>query len=402
MEEKTLVESPKEVTFAITPPKPEYIINELGQKVRVFDWEDYQNRIRRRLVYKGNVDLNNKRLIVKHTWGIGDLLYVTCALRGLKQKFPSVKISVICSHPDILEGNPDVDDYWHWQEAGSLMELFDDAREWYWLDYDVPLKGGFDYKRHLRTKPEFNEFILQLANKPPGDLNDDERAFLDQASNSTVNRYKMIALDLYCLHAYINPKVRTVYYYPKAEELDFAERFFRPARKVGLRPIVLMPHTSTIFKDYPHWKKVIEILCDEPYHWVVLDGRITNEWAKIGAMVSDCSGAFRLRHSIAVAIAADLFCCSDTGLLYARASQGGKCVSLYGPHEPDPFLHYFPTVKGLRVKHVTGLLPNVEKCCTIPCYIDVQNCRSGPRRPPPCMEQLDPYLVASVIRDSLA
>ena len=400
MEQEESLEQPK-VTFAVTPPKPEYIINELGQKVRIFDWEDYQNRLRRRLVYKGDVDLNNKKLIVKHTWGIGDLMYVTCALRGLKEKFPKVNITVISSYPELLEGNPDVDVAWHWQALSSFLELFDAVEDWYWLDYDVPFKGGFDYKRHLRTKPYFNEFIMQLSEKSIKDLNEDEKAFLDQASNSVINRYRMIALDLYCLHAYVEPKVKTVYYYPKPEELKFAREFYRHLRKAGLRPIVLMPHSSTIFKDYPHWKKVINILRDEPYHWLILDGYATNEWSGIGSMVSDCSGAFKLRHSAALAIEADLLCCSDTGLLYIRASQGGRCVSLYGPHESEPFLHYFPSVKGLRVDYVIGVLPNVEKCCTVPCYIDVQNCRSGPRRPPPCLEQLDPEVVATTIRDML-
>lgn len=93
--------------------QPEIILNELGQKVRVYEWSDYQRRLSLRKPLTKDVDLNGKHLIIRHTWGIGDVLYSTAALRGLKAKFPDCKISYISVFPDVLENNPDMDNNLH-------------------------------------------------------------------------------------------------------------------------------------------------------------------------------------------------------------------------------------------------------------------------------------------------
>jgi ADP-heptose:LPS heptosyltransferase len=158
-----------------------------------------------------------------------------------------------------------------------------------------------------------------------------------------------------------------------------------------------------VYKDYPHWRKVIKILENEPYHWIILDHRFDPAaWGELGSKVTDCSGAFKLRYSAAVAIESDLFCSSDTGLLYVRLSQGKKAISLYGPHEPFPFLaHFQPHARGLRVPYVTGLLPDGQKSCSVGCFIDVSGCH-GKGQYSPCMDQLAPEVVAAEIRSALA
>lgn len=374
---------------------PQMVVNEFGQKVRVYEWEEYQRRLQNRKSWKGDVDLNGKTLVVRHTWGIGDILYMTSALRGLKEKFPKVIIRVICSCPEVLDGNPDVDEVHHWLQFNELMGIGDDMeKEWYWLDYDVPLKGGFDYKIHLRTKPQLNEFLVHLLKKDPKELTGDERDFVDQASNAVITRYRMVALDMYCWHAHVDPPNKSVWYYPRPDELEFAREFFKPIRARGFKPIVLIPHTSTPYKDYPYWKEVVKIL-PKNYFWVILGAHLGSSGRWIGENVADCSGAFRIRHSAALCIEADLVCSSDTGLTYTRLARGGKAVMTYGPHHWEPFLHYFPSAKGLRVEKLTKT-PGMEGMCSSACFIDTSSCRrSG--SPAPCLQELDPELVAKAI-----
>ena len=125
-----------------------------------------------------------------------------------------------------------------------------------------------------------------------------------------------------------------------------------------------------------------------------MDSHIKEPW--IGTNISNFSGAFTLREAIALIIEADLNCSSDTGFLYPKAARGGKCIVTYGPHEPEPFLVYFPSAVGMRVPYVTGLLPNREQSCTTGCFIDTTSCRPG-GGVPPCLEQLAPRVVADQI-----
>jgi ADP-heptose:LPS heptosyltransferase len=376
---------------------PTILTDEFGKKVVEYSWEEYQRRLVQRKPLTADVDLNGKVLIIKHTWGIGDILYSTPAVKELKRKFPTCKIYYICVNPDILENNPDVDRAYHYMEFGSLSELGDSLVEdgdWYWLDYDVPLKGGYDYKVNLRTKPQLNEFMLSLLLRNPKELSGDEKEFVNQASSSVITRYKMVALDMYCKHAFVDPVEKSVYYYPYDHELEVARRFMQPIWDKGYKAITLMPHASTNFKDYPHWREVIR-LCPPNYFWLVLDNYNRGvSWS--GPNIQDCSGLFRTRPAAALVIEADLNCSSDTGFLYPRAARGKPCVVTYGPHEPEPFLHYFPSAHGLRVEHVIGLLPDGAPSCTTGCYIDTTSCKGG-SRVSPCLDQLSPELVSKKI-----
>lgn len=381
------------------PKEPEYVINALNQKVRVYDWEDYQRRLSIRKPFTRNDDLNGKTILINHTWGVGDVLYMTSALRGLKEKFPKCKIYVQCIFPEILEGNPDVDKVVHYMDFDATTELLDNFdEEWFWLDYDSPLKGGEDYKIHLRTKPQLNEFMQSLLRKDPNTLNQDERDFVNQASTSVITRYQRIALDMYCNHAYVNPSKKSVWYYPTEHELLMAKRFIDPLRDKGKKVITLMPHSSTKYKDYPHWKRVVE-LCPSNYYWLIMDSFVRPEEPWIGTNMYNLSGAFKLRQAAAIVIEGDLNCSSDTGLLYPKAARGGKCVVTYGPHEPEPFLHYFPSAYGLRVEHIKHTEGMIGMCST-GCFIDTESCHVK-GQPAPCLQELSPEVVSQKIMDLL-
>lgn len=379
--------------------QPITIQNEFGQKVRCYDWKYYQRKMNLRKPLREDTDLSGKRLVIKHTWGIGDIFYMTAALYALKKKFPTCKLTVITTYPDVLEHNPAVDQILHYMDSPSIVDLAESIKEdWYWLDYDTPLKGGYDYKIHLRTKPALNEFLVKLLKETPDDLSDDERDFVNQASTSVISRYKMVALDMYCWHAHIKePDAnRTIHYYPQDYELEMAKRFLAPIKENGFKIITLMPHSSTIYKDYPHWKKVIN-LCPPNYFWLVLNNfpRVGETWA--GPNIFDASGAFKIRQSAALVIEGDLNCSSDTGLLYPRAARGGPCVVTYGPHEPEPFLHYFPSAYGMRIDHIRET-KGMEGMCSVGCYIDQTSCHKGGEFAP-CLWELSPQKVADKIQE---
>jgi len=383
------------------PKDYKIIVNEFGQKVRQYEWDEFQRRLQLRKPWKGDADLNGKVLVVRHTWGIGDVLYTTPALHELKRQFPNCTIRYICSHPDILENNPDVDHAHHWMQFDDFMEIGDVVREdWYWLDYDVPLKGGYDYKIHLRSKPQMNEFMVKLLTKKVSDLNYDERAFIDQASSSVIQRYRLVALDMYCWHAHVDPPDKTVYYYPYNHELEQARQFLAPLKKQGYKVITLMPHSSSPYKDYPHWREVVRLL-PKTYFWLLLDSQVRDVDLWRGMNIYDCSAMFKLRQAIALVLEADMCCSSDTGVIYPRLAQGKPAVVTYGPHEPQPFLHYFqPQAHGLRVPKLTWT-PGMEGMCSVGCYIDTQSChKSG--LPAPCLQELEPTRVAEEIRALLS
>jgi ADP-heptose:LPS heptosyltransferase len=379
----------------------EIITNDFGQKVRCYDWSEYQRKVARRKPWTGKTDLNGHTLVIRHTWGIGDVLYSTPAIHALKQKFPQASLRYICVHPDILENNPDLDEVYHYMDYDRVTDLSDrlDAagKDWYWLDYDVPIKGGYDYKIHLRTKPQLNEHMMELIRRDPKKLTGDEKAFVDQASSAVISRYQKIALDMYCWHAFVDPPEKSVHYYPYDHELEQARQFLKPLRHQGRKVILLMPHASTTYKDYPHWRAVVE-RTSQKYFWVVMDAYMRGKpWS--GPNVYDCSGVFRLRQAAALVIEADLCCSSDTGLLYPRAARNKPCVVTYGPHEPEPFLHYFPTAHGLRIP-VLKSTPGMIGQCSVGCYIDTTSCYQGGSHAP-CLVELDPSVVAAKITELL-
>lgn len=375
------------------------IINERGQTVREYTWEEYRQKINRRTHYTGKEDLTNKTLVVKHTWGVGDILYSTPALKALKEKFSGLKIIYVCGYPDVLRENPDVDEVHHWMEVDDLMDFVSERGEtWYFLNYDVPLKGGFDYKINLRTKPQLNEYLVSLIKKDPKTLVNQERQFVEQATSIAIPRYKMVALDIYCWHAFVNPEVKSVYYYPTEAELDWAKVFLSRMKALNKTVVILMPNSSTRYKDYPHWKEVIKLLPQNLF-WIVMGGNPKQNDPWSGSNVADCRGAFRIRESFALCLEADLTCSSDTGLFYPRAALGRPCVVTYGPHEPEPFLHYFPSARGLRIKKLEST-PGMIGMCSVGCYIDTEGCKeSGDFAP--CLKELKPDEVANTITEVL-
>jgi len=382
-----------------TSEKPKTYMGEFNQPVREYDWQDFQNRLKMRMPYTGKEDLNGETMVVRHCWGLGDVLYMTPALKAIKEKFPKMRLITITNFPDILKDNPAVDENCHWLQFEDFMDLADKLKfkKWYFVSYDVPLKGGFDYKIHLRTQPKLNEHLMDLLKKDPKTLSGDDKVFVDCASSTLINRYKMVALDLYCYHLHVDPPVKSVYYYPTESELEFARNFMKPLRAKGYKIVTLMPHTSTMFKDYPHWKEVIRE-CPKNYYWLILGGKRHDGENWNGLNMFDCGGAFNLRQSAAIVIEADMACSSDTGLTYTRLARGGKAVMTYGPHEPEPFLHYFPSAKGLRVESVSGLREG--PCCTVGCYIDTTACRPGGGYPP-CLDQLSPKRVADAVQEQM-
>jgi ADP-heptose:LPS heptosyltransferase len=382
----------------------EIITNERGQKVRHYTWENYKKRLGMRKEFTKDTDLNDKTLVINHTWGLGDILYLTPALYGLKKKFPRSTLIFICRFPSILEGNPYVDRVIHFLDYDTTEDLYDKMEvDWYYLDYDSPLKGGLDYKINLRTRPQLNEFMVSLLRKSPSELNADENDFVRQASHSVIQRYKHIALDTYCQHAHIGPEdmtreERTVYYYPTELELKKARAFLEGLRQKTYKIITLLPHASTQYKDYPHWKEVIR-LCPKNYFWLIMDSHIRKDEPWFGPNMANLSGAFTLRDSAAIIIEADLNCSSDTGLLYPKAARGGNCVVTYGPHEPEPFLEYFPSAHGLRIGRLLYTEGMIGMCST-GCFIDTESCHIK-GKPAPCLQELPPEVVAGKIMELL-
>lgn len=376
------------------------IQNDYGQQVRVIEWNDLMLRVSARKPFTGKEDLSGKFLVVRHTWGIGDILYSTPALRGLREKFPDVKIVYITSQPDVLKNNPDVYKILHFAEVDDLLDMGEilETKEWYLLDYDTPLKGGYDYKINLRPKPQINEYMMSLLKRDPKTLAPQEREFYAQASNAVITRYKMVALNMYVQHAFVKPEKMTVYYYPLPEELSWARNFLDPIRATGKKPIILIPQTSTRFKDYPNWREVIRLL-PKNLVWIIMGAHKyqDSDWSQDN--VFDCQGAFQLRQSFALCIEADLVCASDTGLFYPRAALGKPVVATYGPHDALPFLHYFPSAHGLRIEKLKQDHGSVKAGqCSVGCYVDNVGCKSADSYSP-CLTELAPEVVAAKVEE---
>jgi ADP-heptose:LPS heptosyltransferase len=354
------------------------VINAMGQAVKVMDFAELQALQGFVHKYERGMDLSDKRLVVRHTWGIGDTLFATPVVKELKRLYPTCKIAFASSWPDVLKHNPDVDDILPVGEfnAGDWVHRFG-GHIWV-LDFNLPgLKDG-------RVSPKISEHLLELLRRQPAQLNNHEREFITRSRSLYTGRYKQIVLDAYCERAGVNPEVKTVYYYPTDEELQRLQGFISGFRNENRRVIVLSPSSSSLLKDYPYWNDVIRQI-PITTTWLLV-GNPHDRWPNPSKPnVIDLRGALKLRESAALTLVADLLCCSDTGLLYVRASKNLPCIALYGPHEPEAFLKYFPSVLGLRSTTV----------CSVGCGVDAVACSDSTSAP--CMTALKPELVAAHI-----
>ncbi|MDO8601453.1 MAG: hypothetical protein Q7R46_02080, partial [bacterium] len=97
-----------------------------------------------------------KNILIIHTWGIGDLVMFTPALRALRDNFPDAVIDVLVTHQavvaDVLEANRTVNEIikFHWKKRNIFEKLnlvlrlrkkqYDWAIVTSWTN---PMKGGF-------------------------------------------------------------------------------------------------------------------------------------------------------------------------------------------------------------------------------------------------------------------
>ena len=59
--------------------------------------------------------------------GIGKNIMATAPLRGIRQKYPDSKITIVASHPEVFRGNPHVDEIYAMQATPNFYENHKDA-----------------------------------------------------------------------------------------------------------------------------------------------------------------------------------------------------------------------------------------------------------------------------------
>lgn len=374
-----------------------YIINEKGQQVEEYEGlKEFFGLQKSKKAFAPGMDLNDKILVLKHTWGIGDCFFLTAAIRALKTEHPQVYIAVIVRYTDIFRGNPDVDEILDWRLVPDNFEMSrrfkDRGKDWILLDYDCMLKAGYDLRLHSRQEPVFNDYIDFLSQKDY--LEPYEEAFLRQSPTSTIREYGIPVLDLYAKHAGVELTEKTVFYFPSARELQKARTLLDRAQ--GAKKIVLVPRTSTLHKDYPHWAEVIAAFPE--CSWFI----VGNAWGECPTLpnVYNLTESCHLRDSLALCLEADLLCSGDTGCVYPRAALGKPCLVICGAVEPWGFYSYFPSVLGLRIDALRTT-SGMQGFCSVGCMIDTLPCFPG-SPPPPCLQELGAEVVISKVNGLLA
>lgn len=83
-----------------------------------------------------------RRILVRRGGGIGDLLMLTPALRGLRARYPHAEIVVATDYPEIFENNPAINLVWDLRRGGVIPGKFD-------LKYDPKYERSYPLREHI-------------------------------------------------------------------------------------------------------------------------------------------------------------------------------------------------------------------------------------------------------------
>ncbi len=135
-------------------------------------WKDILERMGFKVVKISDNDKVKSILIIHYNVGIGDMLFITPAIKGLKEKFPDVTIEVFGNYPAILTlaGNPYISKLEYKFPAKYILSVVDEYDEVFdtsdFMRYNIEceLSNIYDvYCKYLEVTPSDMRPVLHVA-----------------------------------------------------------------------------------------------------------------------------------------------------------------------------------------------------------------------------------------------
>ena len=289
--------------------------------------------------YNGE-SLDNKKILIFRTGGVGDLVFLNPVLTYLKKKYPTCFIRVASSCGQNLENSPAVN-------------------ELYGMPFDAQLLKDSDYARHFQ-------------------------GIIEGGSEASKKNH---AVDMFFSYFGIDSthipaeEKRPKMFYTQAE-MDWMNK---TCKDMGIKNddyvIGIQMETSSPLRNYPKekLKACVDILVREPNIKIVMIGSgqhdILAQWYKGGNPNIIEATKFSVRESMVLAVRYNLIMAPDSFMVQIAGALDKPLVGLYGPFPSEVRMKYF--------KNAIGLDPDVA--CS-PCYKhDFRACIRG--FPSPCFTQ---------------
>lgn len=284
-------------------------------------------------------DLNNKTILVARAGGIGDVIYMSAAMKALKKKYPNCKIVFSCSdsYKSMIDNMDFYDKYIKYPFTLNRFAL---------ADYHALYSGIVE-----RTTDSYNTNLYELS-------------------------AKFIGLDDVGLED-LNPSIKV-----SPDKLIFCKDLLKQWNVDKF--VLVQKHASAINRTPPDkiWKPILKyisslglsiIFIDSPNREKDVD--LSMKYFELDNTFNLCGYSKTLDISIAMQSLSVFNLCADTSMIPISHSIGAKVLSIHGP-----FLGNLRTNYGDNHQYI-----NAETSCS-PCFLNGnERCKNGQK----CFLELD-------------
>lgn len=344
------------------------------------------------------IDINPHNILIIKLSSLGDVVHALPALRALRLKFPSARISWMVNRglEGILEGNPDLDEIilfdrkrwgrWHDRRALGELKTFVTALRARQFDLVIDLQGL------LRSG-----LLAVLSNAPVrvGFSNGRELSPLSYTHKIAVPDDDIHAVDRYLLAtSFLGAEVGEAVFPIAVSDADEAWAKQQVGHIPPDQPLVLVnPSARWITKQWPleRFADVCRRLAGESVSVALIGGAEDVERCRrlqelVGMSLPDLSGKTTLKQLAALMRHASLLLTNDSGPMHMAVAMGLPVVAIFGPTNPSRTGPY-PASAGLD-----RVLRKDISCA--PCYR--KKCRTLI-----CMDSLSADEVVGAVRENL-
>ena len=298
------------------------------------------NRLRRRR--------DIERILILELWGIGDLVLVTGALRGLRARFPRARLSLLgkgYARPLLLESGL-VDEVIVYDFPWTAFRGKYAFRRYVSLDFARTLwtlrRRRFDVVLNARSDARSNVLLAVIGAARSislscgvGDVLVDEPVSSPAADAHRWDDWRAVTERLVGEGGADHPPALSI----GEEEIDRARAVFRlPAR--GHRPIIgIHPGASAAVRRWgdDRFARVADMLVERLDAHIIVFAEPDGTGVTLPARCSTTTVRGALRELMSVQAACDLLICNESGPMHIAAALGTAVVAVFGPGRAEWF-----------------------------------------------------------------
>ena len=317
-------------------------------------WKEILERIGFKATKISENDNVKRILLVHYNVGIGDMLFITPVLRGLKEKYPKATIEVFANYPSalVLQGNP----------------------------YATKVNSRFPSKYIMSIIDEYDEVF---------DTSDFAR---QRVESEYTNMY-----DLYCKHLEVTPSDMSPMLKVDLKEKEAITEYLYQEAGIDINKdkiVVLQAHSTSVARSWPI-ERTIQLAVELNklgYKSIVtgdsnkLFSEIGKEKLKIDKGIINLIGALDLRALIALISVSSLVIGPDSSGYHIAEALGVNSVPLFSMFDPY-----------LRIKYYKHCYPIYKPLECGPCICHSENCPSLASR----IQYTSPCMSAITVEDVL-